>query len=686
MSSVYGKKRHRQGCDTRRSCPPKRNSVDPNRNLNSVLSFRPKCPADATTGGPRGKPIGGGHQNHWTISSSHLTNPTTTKSPASGTLQFSDTNMKIQVSPAALVALVAGSIPPHAAAQADRMVKMCLFYSAPSGHARSDPIISQDCTSSHMHTFYGPRSIHPSTSYDDLRATPPDLSTTPYEENQSLYWHPSIYRVVNGEYILVRNLDSSPYYRWDLSVDPVAEPFPPGFRMIAASDDPGADGCGPDGNCGSDSLHAMFTECCMLRNGSETCEAWEQSQIVFPTRSCDFLGIALAMPTCWDGRIDSPDHKSHMAYTVGGNVADPCPPGYDRRLPQVQLFVRINNYRGGTYVLSDLKDTFHVDFFNGWEEGKLQTIMNTCQPQPQGVNEYNPPCDCTPESLEDEGTYDGGLTSNEASAQICDSDIKRMIVDEDFDQISTLPVYGGSCQGEPMIERTWPTGLTADLFSTDCNNPITTTSTSSTTGSTTTTRSQTTTRAPPSTTTTRETSTASTTGQTTTTTQSPPRTTTGITTTSSSTTEAPPEEEDLRVIACGSGERRLRCPEDVDVADASDVHGVRCCRDCANDGPCSDIWRRKCGKFDDEVFGTSYVGTLEECAHEATFYEALELCEEMEGGRLCTADEVIQGCTKGTGCGLNSEMVWTCMYLDGDCESDMECCSGFCNGGACDEE
>ena len=243
----------------------------------------------------------------------------------------------------------------------------------------------------------------------------------------------------------------------------------------------GADGCGPDGNCGRDPLHAMFTECCMLRNGEEECEAWEQSQIVFPTRRCDFFGIALAMPTCWDGRIDSPDHKSHMAYTVGGNVADPCPPGYDRRLPQVQLFVRITNYRGGTYVLSDLKDTFHVDFFNGWEEGKLQTIMDTCQPQQQGVNEYNPPCDCTPEALEDEGTYDGGLTPNEPSAQICDADIKRLIVDEDFDQISTLPVYGGSCQGEPMVERTWPTGLTADLFSTDCNNPITTTSTSSTT-------------------------------------------------------------------------------------------------------------------------------------------------------------------------------------------------------------
>ena len=32
------------------------------------------------------------------------------------------------------------------------MVKMCLFYPAPSGHARSDPIISQTCPSDHVHT------------------------------------------------------------------------------------------------------------------------------------------------------------------------------------------------------------------------------------------------------------------------------------------------------------------------------------------------------------------------------------------------------------------------------------------------------------------------------------------------------------------------------------------------------
>ena len=33
-----------------------------------------------------------------------------------------------------------------------KMVKMCLFYNSPSGHARTDPILSQTCPSDHVHT------------------------------------------------------------------------------------------------------------------------------------------------------------------------------------------------------------------------------------------------------------------------------------------------------------------------------------------------------------------------------------------------------------------------------------------------------------------------------------------------------------------------------------------------------
>lgn len=75
-----------------------------------------------------------------------------------------------------------------ASGQGNEMVKMCLFYANESGHARSDPIIDQQCASGHVHTFYGPQNFHPNTSYEDIRDTPAKFSSTPFVENQSLYW------------------------------------------------------------------------------------------------------------------------------------------------------------------------------------------------------------------------------------------------------------------------------------------------------------------------------------------------------------------------------------------------------------------------------------------------------------------------------------------------------------------
>lgn len=91
--------------------------------------------------------------------------------------------------------------------------RRCLEDIFPSGYARSDPIISQSCASSHVHTvslrgayikffevsanndnvsfltkFYGPQNFHPDTTYEDIRDTPNRFSTAPWVENQSLYW------------------------------------------------------------------------------------------------------------------------------------------------------------------------------------------------------------------------------------------------------------------------------------------------------------------------------------------------------------------------------------------------------------------------------------------------------------------------------------------------------------------
>jgi hypothetical protein len=149
-----------------------------------------------------------------------------------------------------------------------------------------------------------------------------------------------------------------------------------------------------------------------------------------------------------------------MAYTTNGKVSGPCPTGFDRRLPQIQLFAEVRKYDGVTksYQLSDEADVFHVDFFNGWKEGKLQEIIDNCPFDDSEDYGYNPPCGCTPD--------DGSpfLTENtQVAAPICDSDVRKLIIDEATDVTDQLPT--GKNEGCTLIPRSW-SQLSDDLF--DC--------------------------------------------------------------------------------------------------------------------------------------------------------------------------------------------------------------------------
>jgi hypothetical protein len=153
------------------------------------------------------------------------------------------------------------------------------------------------------------------------------------------------------------------------------------------------------------------------------------------------------MPTCWNGELGiTGDHKSHMAYTVDGLVAGACPEGYNRRLPQIQLFVRIKNYNGANheYTLSDDSVVFHVDFMNGWKEGKLQNIINNCTNEGNGNERYNPPCNCDEDFLTP--------NDNEVDA-VCDNDVRKYILDEATDVVNQLP--RGTCKNTDVIPKAW---------------------------------------------------------------------------------------------------------------------------------------------------------------------------------------------------------------------------------------
>jgi len=132
-----------------------------------------------------------------------------------------------------------------------------------------------------------------------------------------------------------------------------------------------------------------------------------------------------------------------------------------------------------------------------------------------------------------------------------------------------------------------------------------------------------------------------------------------------------------RMLYCGMPGKCGSSGGDKVKASTTDRAGVRCCTTNESLG-----WPDKCTtKSDPRVFGESNVPT---CYLESTFQEAVDICSAYEGGRLCTGAELLDRCTKGTGCQLNTALVWGCTPTDaGTCDDGAECCSGKCNNGIC---
>lgn len=63
----------------------------------------------------------------------------------------------------------------------------------------------------------------------------------------------------------------------------------------------------------------------------------------FPTQVCGGgWRVSVHFPSCWDGKnLDSPDHKSHVAYPASGTFESggPCPSTHPVRIPQVMYEV-----------------------------------------------------------------------------------------------------------------------------------------------------------------------------------------------------------------------------------------------------------------------------------------------------------------------------------------------------------
>lgn len=101
-----------------------------------------------------------------------------------------------------------------------------------------------------------------------------------------------------------------------------------------------------------------------------------------PTCKTNLTELVIRFPDCWNGvDLDSPDHKSHMAYSrrVAGAALRTCPATHLRLMPMLQLILRYPTAGGPSLQLSSgAINTAHADFMNGWDQPRLSALVRDC--------------------------------------------------------------------------------------------------------------------------------------------------------------------------------------------------------------------------------------------------------------------------------------------------------------------
>lgn len=139
-------------------------------------------------------------------------------------------------------------------------------------------------------------------------------------------------------------------------------------------------------------------------------------------------------------------------------------------------------------------------------------------------------------------------------------------------------------------------------------------------------------------------------------------------------------------LACGATTGTCPSPRQREAL-KDELHEVRCCSDTntAWRHPThSDTCKNRLGR---DVYGESDNGFG--CNAEKTFDEANAICSSVSA-RLCTVDELEADCTRGTGCGYDSQHIWTSTPVvpctaHSECADDgKDCTASTCNAdGTC---
>ena len=240
--------------------------------------------------------------------------------------------------------------------------------------AFDDPIVFPGrAGAAHLHIFFGNTGANANSTPESIR-TSGNSTCWGGTANRSSYWAPAVIDTATGAPVIAdanqsdRDSFLQIYYKtgYEGVLPTTVQNFPEGLRMIAGS----ATSTGPQPGV------VTFT-----------CEGG-QSTTAFPT-SCApgrLFVMSIKFPQCWDGRnLDSPDHKSHMAYALGWPDKG-CPSSHPVPLAQITQNYRYRVPASGMASWRLSSDMYsgpagysaHADWMNGWDRAVFQRVVDNC--------------------------------------------------------------------------------------------------------------------------------------------------------------------------------------------------------------------------------------------------------------------------------------------------------------------
>ncbi|MFD4953004.1 DUF1996 domain-containing protein [Streptomyces sp. NPDC058451] len=245
-----------------------------------------------------------------------------------------------------------------------------------------DPIVyPQQPGKSHDHTFMGNTTTD---AYSTAASLDAGGTTCKAPGDRSGYWVPTVY---NGDKAVLPVGPQTIYYKAGVTDYTSVRPFPKGLRFVVGN---------------------PLQSAQEFRNSPGFVEGWECGDSYFnvdfpascPNRPDVQLNIRFQAPSCWDGKyLDTPDHRSHMAYPVvkPGTNDNMCPADHPVALPMIEFKMAfpVNGDMSRVRLSSGAAWSYHYDFFNAWDAPTLAAMVGHCivgglQCDARGYDETHP--------------------------------------------------------------------------------------------------------------------------------------------------------------------------------------------------------------------------------------------------------------------------------------------------------